>query len=99
MDKEIKKKLVRNWFKILQETICEDIENIEKKKNIFIIKNWKRSKKKNEGGGQSRIFENGKVFDKVGVNFSEVFGKFSKEFKNKIPGTSKTQNFGHREFR
>tara|TARA_S200000501_G_scaffold352558_1_gene371508 strand:+ start:2146 stop:2973 length:828 start_codon:yes stop_codon:yes gene_type:complete len=93
MDKEIKKKLVRNWFKILQETICEDIENIEKKKNIFIIKNWKRSKKKNEGGGQSRIFENGKVFDKVGVNFSEVFGKFSKEFKNKIPGTSKNPKF------
>ena len=93
MDKEIKKKLARNWFKILQETICEDIENIEKKKNIFIIKNWKRSKKINEGGGQSRIFENGKVFDKVGVNFSEVFGKFSKEFKNKIPGASKNPKF------
>ena len=93
MNKDIKKKLTRNWFKILQETICQDIEEIEKRKNIFTIRNWRRSKNRNEGGGQSRIFENGKVFEKVGVNFSEVFGKFSKEFKSKIPGTSKNPNF------
>ena len=29
MDKEIKKKILRNWFKILQEVICNDIENLE----------------------------------------------------------------------
>ena len=32
MDKEIKKKLARNWFKLLQNTICNDIEKLEKNK-------------------------------------------------------------------
>ena len=32
MDIKIKKKLTRNWFKILQEVVCKDIEQIEKKK-------------------------------------------------------------------
>ncbi len=35
MDLEVKKKITRNWFKVLQEVICKDIEEIEKKKNIF----------------------------------------------------------------
>ena len=35
-----------------------------------------------------------KVFEKVGVNYSEVFGKFSKHIRNKIPGTKKRSNFG-----
>ena len=60
MNINIKKKLARNWFKILQDMICKDIENIEKKKNIFKLKNWKRSSKKDQGGGQYRIFEGGK---------------------------------------
>ena len=93
MDLEVKKKITRNWFKILQEVICKDIEEIEKKKNIFKIKNWKRNLNKEEGGGEFRIFKNGKVFEKVGVNYSEVFGKFSKQIRNKIPGTKKRSNF------
>ena len=93
MDKEIKKKLARNWFKTIQEVLCKDIEELEGKKNIFKITNWERGKKSNEGGGQFRIFENGKIFEKVGVNFSEVYGKFSKEFRNKVPGTGKKPNF------
>ena len=93
MDIKIKKKLTRNWFKILQEVVCKDIEQIEKKKNIFISKDWKRGKNGNEGGGQFRIFENGRIFEKVGVNFSEVYGKFSKQFRNRIPGTKKKPDF------
>ena len=88
-----KKKLSSSWFKLLQEIICKDIEEIEDKKNIFKITNWKRGHKQDEGGGEFRIFENGKVFEKVGVNFSEVYGKFSKQFKNKIPGTQKKSKF------
>ncbi|MDC3070687.1 coproporphyrinogen III oxidase [Candidatus Pelagibacter sp.] len=33
------------------------------------------------------------MFDKVGVNFSEVYGKFSNEFKNKVPGTKTSSKF------
>ena len=29
MDKEIKKKIASNWFKLLQNTICNDIEKLE----------------------------------------------------------------------
>ena len=93
MDTKIKKKLVKNWFKVLQDIICKDVEELEGKKNIFKSKIWFRNKNKNEGGGEFRILENGKIFEKVGVNFSEVYGKLSKKFKKKIPGTNKNSNF------
>ena len=36
METDIKKKIVKNWFKILQDVICYDIEEIEKKnKKIY----------------------------------------------------------------
>ena len=93
METDIKKKLARNWFKVLQDMICFEIEEIEKNKKKFSSSHWKRNKKKDEGGGEYRILENGKVFEKVGVNFSEVSGKFSKEFRKKIPGTNFNPNF------
>jgi len=93
MDIKTKKNLTKNWFKTLQNLICKDIEELEGKKNIFKSKVWLRNKNKNLGGGEFRILENGKIFEKVGVNFSEVYGKFSKKFRNKIPGTNKNPNF------
>jgi coproporphyrinogen III oxidase len=93
MDKEIKKKLASNWFKLLQNIICDDIEKIENKKIKFKSKTWNKSKIKDEGGGEFRILNNVKVFEKVGVNFSEVYGKFSNEMKKKIPGADKNPNF------
>ena len=38
MKQEEKKKLASNWFKLLQEIICKEIEKIEKKKGIFYKK-------------------------------------------------------------
>ena len=93
MNEELKKKLARDWFKILQDMICLEIEKIEKNKVRFVSTNWHKNKIKDEGGGEYRILKNGKTFDKVGVNFSEVYGKFSKEFKNKIPGTKNSSKF------
>ncbi len=93
MYSEIKKDLVSNWFKTLQEAFCENIVKIEKNKNKFENTNWKRNKKKDEGGGEYRILKNGDVFDKVGVNFSKVYGKFPKEFQNNIPGAQKDPRF------
>ncbi len=93
MDEKIKRNLTSNWFKILQDIICRDIEELEGKKNIFKSKSWNRGKNNKEGGGKSKILENGKIFDKVGVNFSEVYGELSNEFKNKVPGTDKSKKF------
>ena len=93
MNLEIKRELVSNWFKTLQNAFCEDIIRIEKIKSKFISTSWKRNSKKDEGGGEYRILQNGNVFDKVGVNFSKVYGKFPKEFQKNIPGAQKDPRF------
>ncbi len=92
MEESIKKKLTKNWFKILQDMICSEIEELENKPK-FKLTNWQRNKSKDEGGGEYRILENGKIFEKVGVNFSEVYGKFSEKFKDRIPGTKNDPSF------
>jgi coproporphyrinogen III oxidase len=38
------------------------------------------------GGGRSRVLTEGGVFEKAGVNFSEVFGRMSEEFAKQVPG-------------
>ncbi len=93
MNLEIKKDLASNWFKTLQEAICHSIENIEKNKIRFVSTSWKRNKNKDEGGGEYRIIKSGKIFDKVGVNFSKVYGKFPKQFQKNIPGAKKDPKF------
>ncbi len=93
MDLEIKKDLVSNWFKILQNAICHNINDIENSKAEFKSTSWKRSNRKDEGGGEYRILKNGKVFDKVGVNFSKVYGNFPKQLKKNIPGANKDPRF------
>ena len=93
MDISIKKDLASNWFKLLQNAICDDILKIEKNKVNFETTSWKRSNKKDEGGGEYRILKNGKIFEKVGVNFSKVYGKFSEKFQKNIPGASKDPRF------
>ena len=93
MDIEIKKDLTSNWFKILQDSFCNSIIKLEKDKNEFKSTSWKRNPKKDEGGGEYKILKNGKIFDKVGVNFSKVYGKFPKKFQKNIPGANKDPRF------
>ena len=93
MNLEIKKDLASNWFKTLQDAFCDDISKLEKNKVVFKSTVWKRNTKKDEGGGEFRILKNGKIFDKVGVNFSKVYGKFPKQFQKKIPWAQKDPRF------
>ena len=93
MDLEIKKDLTSNWFKILQNAFCDDIIKLEKNKVKFKSTVWRRNHNKDEGGGEFRILKNGKIFEKVGVNFSKVYGKFPKQFQKKILGAKKNPNF------
>jgi coproporphyrinogen III oxidase len=38
------------------------------------------------GGGRSRVLSEGAIFEKAGVNFSEVFGQLSDAFAGQLPG-------------
>ena len=93
MDLEIKKDITSNWFKMLQEAIWHTITNLERKDADIKTTVWNRSKKRDEGGGEFRILENGRIFDKVGVNFSKVYGRFPKKFQKNILGASKNPKF------
>ena len=93
MDFEIRKDLTSSWFKTLQDSICHSISELEKNKIKFESTTWKRNQNKDEGGGEYRILKDGKIFDKVGVNFSKVYGKFPKHFQKQIPGAEKNPNF------
>ena len=93
MNLEIKKDLASNWFRILQNAFCDDIIKLEKNKLKFKSTVWKRSNNKDEGGGEFRLLQNGKIFEKVGVNFSKVYGKFPKQFQKNIRGAEKNPNF------
>jgi coproporphyrinogen III oxidase len=91
-----KKKITERWFADLRDQICKEYEKIEilksKKVKKFSKKTWKASGTA-KGGGVMSILKDGEVFDKVGVNVSTVYGKFSEEFKKKIPGAEKNPNF------
>ncbi len=93
MNPDLKKDLASNWFRMLQESICHTVSNIENSKTKFETTTWKRNTKKDEGGGEYRILRDGKIFDKVGVNFSKVYGKFPKKFQKNIPGAKKDPSF------
>ena len=90
-----RKKLTSNWFENLRDEICSSFEKIEnefskeKEKIVFKKKKWDR----NGGGGGTISVMKGQVFEKVGVNISTVYGEFSKEFRNQIPGAEKNGKF------
>ena len=93
MNLEIKKDLASNWFKTLQDAVCDDIIKLEKNKLKIKSTIWKKNIKRDEGGGEYRMLQNGKIFEKVGVNFSKVYGKFPKKFQKDIPGAQKDPRF------
>jgi len=97
-EKVDKKNETSNWFKFLRESCIEEFELIEeafaKQNNLnnpgkFIRTLWGRD---GGGGGEMAVMK-GNVFEKVGVNFSAVFGKFPENTKNKIPGTENNSEF------
>ncbi len=58
------------YFQALQSAICESLELLDGDRK-FVQDTWVH---KEGGGGVSRILENGKVFEKAGVNFSSITG-------------------------
>lgn len=66
-----KKEEIRDWFKTLQQDICQQLEEADGK-GKFISDTWERP---GGGGGISRVITDGRIIEKGGVNFSEVWGK------------------------
>lgn len=62
-------KSVGTFFKDLQNNISEKIQ--EQEELSFTVDKWDRAE---GGGGESRILEGGCIFEKAGINFSDVQG-------------------------
>jgi coproporphyrinogen III oxidase len=63
--------LVSSYLLDLQDRICKAIEQLEENGHSFREDQWRR---KEGGGGRSRVLEDGAVFEKAGINFSHVHG-------------------------
>ena len=75
------------YFKDLQNRICQAFEGFEEGA-VFVCTPWEKEEHEQlDGGGEMRLMH-GKVFEKTGVNFSEVYGEFSDKFAAEIPGTT-----------
>jgi coproporphyrinogen III oxidase len=76
------------YFKDLQDRISGAVETLDGKS--FREDAWSRE---GGGGGRTRVLEDGRVFEKAGVNFSSVHGNLPQEFASKIPLGSGTEFF------
>jgi coproporphyrinogen III oxidase len=59
-----------SWIKEIQDSICHEVEKADGKEK-FMEDKWSRPE---GGGGITRVIQNGAVFEKGGVNISEVYG-------------------------
>jgi coproporphyrinogen III oxidase len=73
---------VVHFLRDLQDRICTSLEELDGS-GRFREDAWDRP---GGGGGRSRVLAEGAVFEKAGVNFSDVFGEMSEEFARQIPG-------------
>ena len=71
------KKAFLDFINQLQEKITTSIEDLDSEAK-FIEDVWERPE---GGGGKSRIMENGKIFEKAGVNISAVSGVLPKSLE------------------
>lgn len=99
-----RKAAARAWFELLRDRLCFAFEAIEDELSgthselppgRFERKAWHREPGpggEDRGGGTMAILR-GRVFEKVGVNVSTVFGEFSPEFRAQIPGATQDPRF------
>ena len=80
-DETVLKDRARDFFAGLQDRICAALERLDGKAS-FREDLWHRE---GGGGGRTRVIEDGAIFEKAGVNFSEVHGQLDEAFASRMP--------------
>lgn len=71
-----------NYFQDLQGRIVAALEKLDGS-GSFLEEKWIRD---GGGGGRTRVLMDGNLFEKAGVNYSDVQGNMSPDFARQIPG-------------
>jgi coproporphyrinogen III oxidase len=102
---ETRKEHARAWFESLRDKVVAAFEELEdalpagapfadRPAGRFLRTTWDRTDHTGApGGGGVMAMMHGRVFEKVGVHVSTVFGEFAPEFRKDIPGAADDPRF------
>ena len=100
---EGRKARVKAWFERLRDDICAALEALDGAAPAalhgdltgrFVRTPWTRTDTTGAaGGGGVMAMMTGRLFEKVGVHVSTVFGEFAPEFRAQIPGADTDPRF------